>query len=360
MKKHLTVVQVGCGKMGKYLMRYAVENGCNLVSAFDMNPAIIGQPVSKIVEDVDVNILVEDARTFPQRLPIIKPDCVVVATKSLLKDVKDVLMTCAANGVNVVTTCDEALYPWNSSPTLTAELDETAKRNNCTITSAGFPDLSYCHLVAASAGAAHKITKITGSASYNADEYGIALAEHHGVGFTTEEFEREIAAPNRLAGTELQSLINEGEFKPIPMWNTNGWLCERLGLTVISQSQTCEPIYSDNDLASQTLGRVIPKGDVIGMRAAAKTETSEGIILETESIGKVYAPGEVDTNDWVIYGEPDIYVSNEHIKNTEMICSLMVSRIVDAVNSGSGFVTSNHFGPAKYYVKPLNEYIKNK
>lgn len=356
MNRELRVVQYGCGKMGKFLMRYAAEKGAQIVGAYDMNPSVIGIDVGEIYGGKNTGVLVQNAEHFEAELKITKPDCVVVATRSLLKDVKEVLMTCARNGINVVTTCDEALYPWNSSPKLVAEIDEIAKENNCTITGAGFPDLSYCHLVAATAGSAHKITKITGSASYNVEDYGIALAEHHGAGYSAEKFDDEIASVDRLSVEDRQILIDKGEFKPIPMWNANGWLCSKLGLTVKSQIQRCEPIFYDGDLNSKTLNRVIPKGEVCGMRSVAITETEEGITLETESIGKVYAEGEADTNNWVIYGEPDIYVSNSNIKNTEMICALMVSRIVDVVNGPAGFVTSDKMGPAKYYVKPMNEY----
>lgn len=357
MKRKVRVAQFGCGKMGKYLMKYTMESGGHLIGAFDRNPNAVGKDVGELIGGEKTGVSVTDASSFESFLISEKPDCVVVATRSLIREVKDVLMTCAKHGINAVTTCDEALYPWNSSPVLTKEIHDMALEHGCTITSSGFPDLSYCHLVAASAGAAHNITKITGSAMYNVEDYGIALAEHHGAGFSPERFEDEIASFDRITPQERAEIIEEGTFKPVPMWNTNGWLCARLGLTVKSQIQVCTPLFSDEPLQSKTLGRVIPPGQVIGMSAAARTETEEGIIIETESIGKVYKAGEEDTNEWVIYGEPDIYVSNKNIKNTEMICADMVSRIVDAVNGPAGFVTTDNFAPPRYLAKPLNEYI---
>jgi len=358
MEKRLKVAQFGCGKMAAYLMRYVFEKGAEITAAFELRPELIGQDISAVMGGGKRGIPIQPAGEARSALKRLKPDACLVATRSLLRDVKDTLLLCAELGIDTVTTCDEALFPWNSSPNLVREIDELAKRNDCTITGSGFPDLSYCHLVAATAGSAHRITKITGSASYNVEDYGIALAEHHGAGFTAEQFEKEIASVDRLSDEEREHLIQRGEFKPIPMWNANGWLCARLGLTVKRQIQVCEPIFYDGELPSKTLGRVIPKGQVSGMRSAAITDTREGIRLETESIGKVYAPGEEDTNDWVLHGEPDIYVSNKRIQNKEMICSLMVSRIVDAINAPAGFVTTDRMPPAQYRLKPLHEYCR--
>ncbi len=44
-----------------------------------------------------------------------KPDICVVETMSLIKDVEEALMLCARLGINAITTCEEAFYPWNSN-----------------------------------------------------------------------------------------------------------------------------------------------------------------------------------------------------------------------------------------------------
>ena len=46
----IRVLQIGCGKMGKYTMRYVQEHGCELVGAVDRSKKIIGLDVSDIME----------------------------------------------------------------------------------------------------------------------------------------------------------------------------------------------------------------------------------------------------------------------------------------------------------------------
>ena len=55
------------------------------------------------------------------------------------------------------------------------------------------------------------------------------------------------------------------------MWNVNGWLCEKLGLTPISQSQKCVPETYKEDIESSTLGMTIKAGDATGMCAEPKS-----------------------------------------------------------------------------------------
>ena len=39
----MKVVQIGCGKMSLYTMRYVLEKGGKLVGAFDINPKVDGE-----------------------------------------------------------------------------------------------------------------------------------------------------------------------------------------------------------------------------------------------------------------------------------------------------------------------------
>ena len=202
-----------------------------------------------------IGVTIQNIDVLENLLNDVKPDIAIVTTMSLMKDVKDVLLTCAKCGVNAITTCEEAFDSYNSNPVKTKEIDEIAKQNNCTITGSGYQDAFWGGLITTLCGATHNITKIKGSSSYNVEDYGIALAKAHGAGLTKEEFDREVASADNISDEERQKLIDNGDFLPSYMWNVNGWLCDKLGLTVKRQTQKCIPTTCSHDITSSTLGR---------------------------------------------------------------------------------------------------------
>ena len=356
--KGLKIFQIGCGKMSKYTMRYVYEREGYIVGAVDINEDIIGKDIGTIMECENKGVVVKNLNELENLLNELKPDAAIVTTMSLMSDLEDVLKTCARCGVNAISTCEEAFYPINSSPRITKEIDAIAKENNCTITGSGYQDVFWGNLISVIAGSTHRITKIKGSSSYNVEDYGIALAEAHGAGLTLEEFETNVASADNISDEERNILINNREFMPSYMWNTVGWLADKLNLNIIKMSQKCIPITHDEEIHSDTLQMDIPAGRAIGMSAVVKAETKEGILLEAECIGKVYAPDVVDRNEWTIYGEPDTNVVVSRPCTVELTCADIVNRIPDVINSKAGFVPTSQMSDPNYRVLPLNEYLK--
>ena len=277
-----------------------------------------------------------------------KPDVAIVTTMSLISDVEEALMLCAKLGVNAITTCEEAFYPGNSNPTITKKLDEMAKKTGCTITGSGYQDIYWGQLISSIAASTQTIKKIKGSSSYNVEDYGIALAKAHGAGLTLEEFDKQVASVDRITDDERQKMIDSGEYLPSYMWNVNGWLCDKLGLTVKHQTQVTVPQTYKEDIYSETLGMTVKAGDATGMSAVVTTETEEGIVIESECIGKVYSKEDFDKNEWTVEGEPNTTLVINRPATVELTCASVVNRIPDVINAKPGYVPTEAIGELNF------------
>ena len=351
MENKVKVVQFGTGKMAKYTMRYVYEKGGEVVGAIDVNPAVIGKDIGEIIGCENKNVKVTSFEDAEAMLKEVKPDICVVETMSLIKDLEDPFMLCAQLGINAISTCEEAFFPWNSNPNLTKKIDELAKQTGCTITGSGYQDIYWGQLITSIAGSTQKITKIKGSTSYNVEDYGIALANAHGAGLTLDEFDKQVAIVDKISDEERNKIIQSGDYLPSYMWNTNGWLCEKLGLTIKSQTQVTVPTTNKEDIYSSTLGMTVKAGDATGMSAVVTTETEEGITIESECIGKVYSKEDYDKNEWTVYGEPNTTITVARPSTVELTCATIVNRIPDVINAEPGYVTTDKLGDLQFKLK---------
>lgn len=358
MDRKIKVVQYGAGKMSVYTMRYVYEKGAEIVGAIDVNPDVIGKDIGEIMGTENKGVKVVSLEEAENMMKETKPDIAIVTTMSLISDVEDALMLCAKLGVNAITTCEEAFYPMNSNPGITQKIDDMAKQTGCTITGSGYQDIYWGQLISSIAGSTHTIKKIKGSSSYNVEDYGIALAKAHGAGLSLEEFDKQVASVDRISDEERQAMIDKGEYLPSYMWNVNGWLCAKLGLTVKSQTQKTVPQTHTEDIESSTLGMTVKAGMATGMSAVVTTQTEEGVVIESECIGKVYSKDDFDKNEWTIIGEPETTLVINRPATVELTCASIVNRIPDVINSKPGYVPTEEMGELNYRVKPLNEYVK--
>ena len=340
-------------------MRYALEKGLKILGAFDIDKSKVGKDISSIIDcEKPLNIKIKDAKDFDEFLQKHEVDIAVITTTSIFAENYPIYEICAKNGVNAISTCEEAFYAQNSNPKLTKKLDKIAKETCCTICGSGYQDVFWGNLISVLGGATHKIKTIKGKSSYNVEDYGISLAKVHGAGLSPEEFEKEIASADEISDEERKKLISAGKFSPSFMWNVNGWLCSKLGLHITQQTQKSVPQIATEDIYSSTLDMTIPKGYCTGLSAVVTTETKEGTTIISECIGKVYNKDEFDCNDWTIEGEPTTRVVIERPQTAELTCATVINRIPEVLVAEPGYTTTEQMPENIYKAHNLDKYIE--
>jgi 4-hydroxy-tetrahydrodipicolinate reductase len=272
-------------------------------------------------------------------------DIAVIAVASYMTDMYEHLRRCAEHGVNAITISEEALYPWNTSPMASAELDRLARRNGVTITGTGHQDVYWVNLVSMVLATAHRIESVTGRASWNVDDFGPEVAKDQRVDTSVEDFETWLAETDR---------------PPSFGRNTLGALVADLGLTVAAEESTTRPEVAQQPVPSTSLGITVDTGSVIGFTDVDTVSTHEGISLTFEMTGRLYLEGEADINDWTVTGEPELHLSNPAVPTQMTTCTQLVNRIPDVINAPPGFITMEKLPRPRYRAFPLGLYLDDR
>ena len=93
----------------------------------------------------------------------------------------------------------------------------------------------------------------------------------------------------------------------------------------------------------------VKKGMATGMSAVVTSQTQEGVVIESQCIGKVYSKDEFDSNEWTIEGEPTTTIVVNKPQTVELTCATIVNRIPDVIEAPAGYFSTDNFNLPTYF-----------
>lgn len=358
MDTKLRVVQYGCGKMSKYLMKYIFDNGGEIVAAFDNEETIIGKDIGEIIGCENKGIKISSIEKVEVIFKKLKPDACIVAIGSRIKEVKDIFLLCAKNGVNAISTCEEGFYIRKSLPLIISEIDKIAKENNCTIMASGNGELFWGNIIYTLSGSISNISKIKSNIIYNIENNLLNSNEKNCIGFTLKEFENLYGENIDFNFKEFNINLNKEVKSPLYILSENEYLCSKLELTPLSHKDELLPEVHFKDIKSNKLNFEIKAGCVRGITSIVTTYTEEDIIIESKYTGLVYDNDEFDKSEWIIEGDPTTSIVINKPPRIELSCAMIVNILPQLINCEPGFIGTEIIPKNAYLKKPLNFYVK--
>lgn len=173
----IKVLIVGFGPLGLRLAQSLLKDDRFILRAIvDKDPAKIGEKFSSI-EIKDSFSEVEDV------------DLAFVTTSSQLGKIKDTIFDLAQKKINIVSSCEELIFPLSSHPDLSKEIDEYAKSNSIRVLGTGInPGYLMDYLISVLAKPFLKLKSIEYRRNINTDFRRESFKNKVGLGLTEDEF----------------------------------------------------------------------------------------------------------------------------------------------------------------------------
>jgi 4-hydroxy-tetrahydrodipicolinate reductase len=178
-------------------------------------------------------------------------DVTVIATTSFLAAIADDVQDAVEAGSNVITTAEEAAYPWANDPEIADRLDALARERGVTILGAGLnPGFAFDALVLTASGVVPEVDSLHVVRVVDLSGFGETVLRRIGVGHSAESFEE-----GRRTGTVTGHIGFPQSMRVV---------AGRLGVTIERIDRDLEPIFADEDLAATS--RTVRAGETAGFR----------------------------------------------------------------------------------------------
>jgi hypothetical protein len=237
-KPGIQVILSGVGRVGRDVTRLlSARPGYRVIAAYTRNVALVGQDLGLLAGVPPLDVIVQSDRGIALSQPA---DVLVVATTSFLREVAGDLRAGVERGLNVITTAEEASFPWLTDERLAEDLDKLAKERAVSILGAGLnPGFIFDALLLTATGISWNIDRIRVRRVVDISRFSKTIQRRLGIGFSRSEFE---------AG------VNSGLFRGhIGFPQTFSLACQRLGRKLQRVDKEFEPLIAEAPYMNERL-----------------------------------------------------------------------------------------------------------
>lgn len=332
MNKKIRVVQYGLGPIGCRSVQYMTDRShLALVGAIDSDPQKVGVDVGELAElSEPLGIRVTDDSTSVLREA--EAEVVVLTTTSSLEQIRSQVLQIIYSGKNVVSTCEELMYPWLTSPKLAEEIDLAARDQGVSVLSTGVnPGFLMDFLPLVMTAICRDVKKVTVERIQDAQFRRLPFQKKIGAGLTVQEFEDRVGAGNlRHVGlTESMHLIAAG-----------------LGWNLESTEDIIEPVLASREVVTADLA--VESGRALGVN-----QIGRGYVGGKELITLIFRAtvGEPDPRDRIlIQGTPSIDLAiQEGVNGDTATCAIVVNAIPVVIQAPAGLRTMADINPISFF-----------
>ncbi len=316
------VVQYGMGPIGVGMVRCLAERAdVEIVGAVDVDPEKTGKGLSSLTSTPGLDgIEVTDQAS--EMLRRTRPDVAIVTTTSAIEPVAGQIAHILEAGVNIVSTCEELVYPWFHNAGLAKEIDELARTNGATVLSTGVnPGFLMDTWPVLMSGLCQEVRHVHAKRFQDASNRRGPFQKKIGAGKTREEF---------------QTLVDEGTIRHVGVGESIAMIAAGLGWKLDDIEETIEPVLAEAQISTEFV-------DVEPGQAAGVLQVGRGLKDGKEIIKLEFqaAVGQAQPFDSVtLTGKPDLRIVIEGGTHGDIATTaIVVNAIPKVVAASPGLVT---------------------
>jgi 4-hydroxy-tetrahydrodipicolinate reductase len=284
----IKVVQYGVGPIGSAIVTLlSGKQGVKIAGAIDIDKEKVGKDLGDVAgASKPLGICISS--NADEVLGKAKAEVVLHSTGSYLNVVSPQILKCVKAGSNVISTCEELTYPFETNQKIALQLDRLAMRYGVTVLGTGVnPGFIMDTLPIALTGACQSVTQVSVTRIVDASRRRLQLQRKIGAGLSPEEFQR---------------LVQERKVRHVGLEESIRMIASALGWKLDRVEETVEPVIAEVDVESPFLK--VENGRVAGLK-----QFGRGVVGNREAITldlQIYVGAKEPTDSVVIEGVPPI------------------------------------------------------